>query len=148
VTLVTTLVNHETYPAAELAALYARRWEVETNLRHLKQTLGMDVLRTKTVDGIEKELVMFAIAYNLVRVVMLESALRQGVDPGQISFADSLSWLRVTAQGAQLGHIRVNRYRPGRTEPRVIKRRLKKFPLMTKPRTQLRQSLLQQTVAT
>jgi hypothetical protein len=54
-TLVTTLVNHETYPAAELAALYARRWEVETNLRHLKQTLGMDVLRTKTVDGDREE---------------------------------------------------------------------------------------------
>jgi len=66
---------------------------VETNLRHLKQTLGMDVLRTKTVDGIEKELVMFAIASNLVRLVMLESAGRQGVDPDQISFADSLSWL-------------------------------------------------------
>ena len=75
------------------SALYPRRWEVETNLRHLKQTLGMDVLRTKTVDGIEKELVMFAIASNLVRLVMLESAGRQGVDPDQISFADSLSWL-------------------------------------------------------
>ena len=119
-----------------------------TNLRHLKQTLGMDVLRTKTVDGVEKELVMFAIAYNLVRLVMLESASRQGVDPGQISFADSLSWIRVAGQGAQLSQIRVNRCRPGRTEPRVIKRRPKQFPLMTKPRTQLRQSLLQQTRTT
>lgn len=148
VTLVTTLVNHATYPAADVAALYARRWEVETNLRHLKQTLGMDVLRTKTVDGVAKELVMFAIAYNLVRLVMLESASRQGVDPDQISFADSLSWIRVAGQGAQLSQIRVNRWRPGRTEPRVVKRRPKQFPLMTKPRIQLRQSLLQQTLTT
>ena len=62
VTLVTTLLDETSYPASELAALYGRRWEVETNFRHLKQTLRMDILHTKTVDGIHKELAMFAIA--------------------------------------------------------------------------------------
>lgn len=71
VTLVTSLLDLVEYPAADLAALYAKRWEVETNLRHLKQTLGMDVLRTKSLDGIHEELAMFAIVYNLVRLTML-----------------------------------------------------------------------------
>lgn len=86
VTLVTTLLDETAYPASELAALYGKRWEVETNFRHLKQTLGMDILHTKTVDGIHKELAMFAIAYNLVRLVMIESAKLQGVAPERISF--------------------------------------------------------------
>ena len=86
VTLATTLLDAERYPAAELAKLYLKRWEIETNLRHLKQTLHMDVLRTKTVDGIHKELAMFAIVYNLVRLVMLRAAKRQNVavDPDQL----------------------------------------------------------------
>ena len=61
ITLVTALLDSTSYPAADLAALYGRRWEVETNLRHLKQTLGMDILQTNTLDGIHKELAMFAI---------------------------------------------------------------------------------------
>ncbi len=60
VTLVTTLLDPVVYPAIELAELYAQRWQIETNLRHLKQTLRMDVLRTKTVAGVQKELLMFA----------------------------------------------------------------------------------------
>ncbi|MEX0688539.1 MAG: hypothetical protein WD072_07720 [Pirellulales bacterium] len=119
-----------------------------TNLRHLKQTLGMDVLRTKTLDGIEKELVMFAIAYNLVRLVMLESASRQGVDPDQISFADSHSGFE--SRGKEHSSVRfvATVGALGATEPRVIKRRPKQFPLMTKSRTHVRQSLLQQTRTT
>jgi IS4 transposase len=65
---VTSLLDPVEYLAADLAALYAKRWEVETNLRHLKQILGMDVLRTKSLDGIHEELAMFAIVYNLVRL--------------------------------------------------------------------------------
>jgi len=58
---------------------------METNIRHLKVTLGMDVLRTKTVDGVQKDLAMFAIAYNLVQLVMLEAAKRQGVPPTRVT---------------------------------------------------------------
>ena len=139
ITLATTLLDSTRYPAAELAALYGRRWEVETNLRHLKQALGMDILHTKSVEGVQKELAMFAIVYNLVRVVMMESAKYQDVAPDRISFTDALRWLRAAGHGGELARIRVNPERPGRIEPRVLKRRPKKFPLMKKPRSELKQ---------
>jgi hypothetical protein len=139
VTLVTSLLDPVEYPAADLAALYAKRWEVETNLRHLKQTLGMDVLRTKSLDGIHKELAMFAIVYNLVRLTMLEAAQRQRVDPNRISFVDALRWLRCAGEGGTLRPIRIMPMRPGRHDPRVKKRRAKNYRLMTKPRSELMQ---------
>jgi hypothetical protein len=90
VTLVTTLVDAEQYPAADLAALYGQRWQVETNLRHLKTTMKMDVLHCETVNGVLKELTVFALVYNLVRSVMVAAAERQGVAVDRISFADAL----------------------------------------------------------
>lgn len=90
VTLVTTLLDADRYPAAELAQLYGQRWQVETNLRHLKQTMKMDVLHCETVDGVLKELTMFALAYNLVRAVTWSAAQRQQVPVHRISFADAL----------------------------------------------------------
>ena len=138
ITLVTTLLDNTAHPAAELAALYGRRWEVETNLRHLKQSLGMDILHTKTVDGVQKELAMFAIVYNLVRLVMLESAKCQDVAPERISFTDALRWLRAAGRGGELSRIRKTPDRTGRIEPRALKRRQKKFPLMSRPRAELK----------
>jgi hypothetical protein len=146
ITLVTSLLNANAYPAADLAMLYAKRWEVETNLRHLKQTLGMDVLRTKSLDGIHKELAMFAIVYNLVRLAMLESAQRQQIDADRISFVDALRWLRCAGQGGSLGPIRMVPERPGRHDPRVKKRRAKNYRLMTKPRSDLLQVLAAQAL--
>ena len=67
ITLVTTLLDAAAYPATELAELYFRRWQVELNFRHMKITMKMDVLRCETVEGVLKELAMFALAYNLVR---------------------------------------------------------------------------------
>lgn len=93
ITLVTTLLAAEAYPAESLAELYGMRWRVEQNLRDLKQTLGMDILKCKSVDGVLKEIHAFAIVHNLVRVVMSEAAKRQGVRPDRISFADALRWL-------------------------------------------------------
>ncbi len=90
VTLVTTLLEVERYAADELATLYGQRWQIETNLRHLKQTMKMDVLHCETVDGVLKELTVFALVYNLVRAVMCEAARRQGVAVDRISFADAL----------------------------------------------------------
>jgi hypothetical protein len=129
VTLSTTLLDPDKYPAAELAELYCRRWEIETNFDHLKTTLEMDVLHCKTVEGVEKELTMYALVYNLIRLVMLESARRRGLAVERISFADAARWL---AQAMQTGHgepaplkLRVNPHRPNRMEPRARKRRPK-----------------------
>lgn len=142
ITLVTTLLDPERYPVEELAQLYADRWQIETNLRHLKQTLSMDVLRCKSVDGIHKELRMFALVYNLVRLVMLRSAELQGVPPDRISFVDAMRWLARPGEGPPLHCLSLVPLRTGRCEPRVIKRRMKQFPLMKKPRAVLRQALL------
>jgi hypothetical protein len=137
VTLVTTLLDAARYPAKELARLYGLRWGVETNLRHLKQTLGMDVLRCTTVDGVLKELAMFAVLYNLVRRVMAAAAARQKVAVERISFIDAWRWLQQAEPVSALPDLVVNPERPGRYEPRVRKRRPKEFPLMKKPRAEL-----------
>jgi hypothetical protein len=142
VTLVTTLLDARRYSARALAKLYAKRWQVETDLRHLKQTLGVDVLRCETVPGVVKELLMFVVVYNLVRRMMQEASRRQGVAPGRISFVDALRWLRHARPGEELPRLRVNPGRPGRVEPRVKKRRPKPYDLMTKPRDELRKALL------
>jgi hypothetical protein len=144
VLLVTTLTDPALYPADELATLYGQRWQVETNLRHLKQTLRLDVLRTKTVAGIHKELAMFALVYNLVRLVMLEAAQRQKVPVERISFIDARRWLQHVRPGERLRKLELLPIRPGRHEPRVRKRRPKEYDLMTRPREQLRQALLHQ----
>jgi hypothetical protein len=142
ITLVTTLLDAERYPAADLAQLYFDRWQVEVNLRHLKQTLRLDVLRSKTVDGVHKELCMIALAYNLVRIVMLEAARRQDLEPDRISFIDALRWLTSARVDEPLRDLIVRRKRP-RVEPRVRKRRPKEYPLMKRPRAELRKALLQ-----
>jgi hypothetical protein len=90
VTLVTNLLDPQQYPAQDLADLYGQRWQIETNLRHLKQTMKMDVLHCTTVNGVLKELTVFALVYNLVRTVMHAAAVRQDVDVERISFADAL----------------------------------------------------------
>lgn len=141
VTLVTTLLDAKQYPKQAITDLYGQRWHVETNLRHLKVTLGMDVLRTKSLAGVRKELAMFAIAYNLVRLVMLEAGKRQGVPPSRISFTDALRWLLNAGPSTQLPPLIVLPDRPGRCEPRVRKRRPKNYPAMRRPREALTQAL-------
>ena len=124
--------------------LYEKRWQVEVNLRHLKQTLGMDVLRCATFVGVMKELLMFVVAYNLVRRVMVEAGKRQQVEPNRISFVDALRWLRHAKPGEELPRLKVNPQRPGRVEPRVRKRRPKHYRLMNRPRAVLRQEALEE----
>lgn len=143
VTLATTLLDARKYPAEALAELYHTRWQVETNFRHLKTTMGMDILHCKTVEGVLKELWMFALVYNLVRRLMLEAARRQRVEPDRISFVDALRWLAHAPPDQSLPTLVLNPLRLGRVEPRVIKRRLKEYPLMKKTRHQLRQTLLE-----
>jgi hypothetical protein len=147
VTLVTTLADGELYPLVELAELYRKRWEVEGNLKNLKTTMKMDILRCETVAGVSKELLMFALVYNLVRLVMLEASRRQGVPVDRISFVDALRWLSEARPGVALPKLVVNPDRADRVEPRVRKRRPKQYPLMTKPRSELRKALLEKKVA-
>jgi hypothetical protein len=141
ITLVTTLLDAERYSHADLSDLFRQRWEVETNFGHLKTTMKMDVLKCKTVDGVLKELQVFALIYNLVRQVMLEAARGQEVDVRRISFIDALRWLQTAPPGDALPKLVVNPYRPNRLEPRVRKRRPKQYPLMNKPRWQLKKEL-------
>jgi hypothetical protein len=140
VTLVTTLLDPDQYPADELIDLRLSRWRVETNIRHLKTTLGMDVLKCKTFDGVRKERLIFLLVYNLIRLLMLRAARRQKVNVNRLSFADTLAWLRLGNLDTCPDLI-VNPMRPGRLEPRGLKRRTTSFPYMTRPRATLKSQL-------
>ncbi|VTR92657.1 transposase family protein : Transposase family protein OS=Singulisphaera acidiphila (strain ATCC BAA-1392 / DSM 18658 / VKM B-2454 / MOB10) GN=Sinac_3341 PE=4 SV=1: DDE_Tnp_1 [Gemmata massiliana] len=144
VTLVTTLLDPVTYPADALAELYRAGWGVETDLGHLKTTLGMDVLTCATEPGVLKELMVFALVYNLVCVVMCEAGHRQGVSPERISFVDALRWLSSAPPGTPLPRLVINPVRPDRIEPRCQKRRAKKYPYMIRPRAELRRRVRDQ----
>ena len=144
VTIVTTLLNPRRYPARELVKLRMRRWDVETNIGHLKTTMKMDILRCQSVEGVTKELAVFQLVYNLVRAVMLEAAFRQSVTVSRISFADTLKWLRHARPGDNLPALVVNLSRPERIEPRAVKRRPKEYDRLTKPRDELRKALKNQ----
>jgi hypothetical protein len=142
VTLVTTLLDADAYPKAELAERYRQRWDIEKRLRELKITLRMDVLRCKTPDGVLKELAVFTLVYNLVRAACLASAAERGVPPDRVSFTDAMRWLREPRPWVSLSELLVNPTRPDRIEPRVRKRRPKQYPLMQKPRSELKELLL------
>jgi len=104
--------------------------------------MKMDVLRCETVDGVLKELAIFALVYNLVRSVTAESARVQGVAPERVSVIDTIRWLIGTEEeGGDVSKLVVNPARPGRVEPRVVKRRPKPYYRMTKPRSELRKRL-------
>jgi hypothetical protein len=148
VTIATTLLDPMRYPKRAVAELYGLRWEVETNFRHLKQTMGMDRLKCKSVDGVLKELMIFVLVYNLVRASMTLAAARQNVaDANRISFVDALRSLGCGFFHASLSSphqdpgdgaidLIVNKIRPERWQPRVKKRRMKEYDLMNRPRRQ------------
>jgi hypothetical protein len=156
VTLVTTLSDPEAYPAQELAELYLRRWRIELWWRHLKTTLGMEVLRCQTPAMVHKELEMYLIGYNFMRCLMVESAALYQRAVEQISFKGSLDALRqytpLIAQARSAGKQRglmqqllktlaldLVPERPGRREPRAVKRRPKPYPLLSRPRSVFRE---------
>ena len=147
ITLVTTLLDSDAYLLADLTTLYRGRWQVELNFRHIKISMKMDVLKCKSVEGIMKELTMFAIAYNLIRSVMAEGARVRQVKADRVGFLDALRWLIDPRTGGSVSLILINPSRPDRVEPRVRKRRPKQYPLMKKPRTELRNHCLGKDVA-
>ena len=155
--VVTTLLDAEEVTAPDLAALYRCRWQAELNLRSLKVTLQMDVLRCDTPEMVRKEVWAHLLAYNLIRQVMAQAAQQEGVRPWQISFGGALQTVRAFLP--ELRHARGARRqglvqemlraigaheggdRPDRNEPRQKKRRPKPYPLMTEPRAQARARL-------
>lgn len=145
--LVTTLLDDRAYPADELIGLGRDRWFAELNIRHLKTTMGLDVLKCKTVDGVLKELAVFCLVYNLVRAVMLDASQNQGVSVDRISFADALNHLRHGRAASTAVRLMVNPLRPGRREPRAIKRRPKEYDRLNRPRDAMRKSLKNQAKA-
>ena len=146
ITLVTSLLEETLYPAEELLQVLKARWGVEINLRHLKTTMKMDVLRSLTVDGVKRELWMYAIVYNAVRLVMLEAAAKQNVPVDRLSFADALYWVRHGDLARPLPKLQIVPYRPDRVEPRRNKRRNDRYGLLTKPRWTMRKALLRKGV--
>jgi hypothetical protein len=120
---------------------------VEVDLRDLKITLGMDVLKGRKVDTVMKETLVFVLVYNLVRLVTVKAARRQRVNPHRISFIDALRWLQPAKPDAPLPDLVVHPIRPGRIEPRCIKRRPKEYDRMNRPRHELRKRLKKRRVA-
>jgi hypothetical protein len=147
VTLATTLLDERRYPATEVAALYGQRWQIETNFRHLKQTLRMDALHCQTVAGVNKELAMYAVIYNLVRLVIREASRRQNVPIERLSFIDAVRWLAEAVYGPMELKLRLVPHRPGRFEPRAVKRRPKEYDRLNKPRDVFRKHALEKLLA-
>jgi hypothetical protein len=151
VTLATTLLDAEVYPAAELAQLYARRWKIELWFRDIKTSMGMEVLRCLSPKMAHKELEMYLIAYNLTRALMTEASAIYETPLDCISFKGTVDATRqfsiaiAQARSKRKQRQLVNellavlardevRARPGRREPRAVKRRPKPFPLLTEHR--------------
>lgn len=144
--LVTTLVCTKKTPKAALKALYRERWQVELDLRHIKTTLGMETLSCKTPAMAQKEIWAYLLAYNLIRLMMNQAAALGACSPRALSFKHTLqlwtAWDRHDGDKrdeklgclfALMSEQRVGN-RPGRIEPRAVKRRPKPFPLLTQPR--------------
>lgn len=138
VVVVTTLLDGEKYPLDELATLYGERWEVETSFRHLKQTLRMDVLRCQTRDGVCKEIYIYGVVYNMVRTIMVKAGILQGVPPERISFIDVVRCLGIASLDLDsVPRFVMNPHRPGRHQPRAVKRRPKQYARLTHPRSKM-----------
>ena len=139
VVVATTLLDQRLWPDAKLAELYGRRWEIETCFDHLKTTMRMNVLKCQSVEGVMKELAIYLLVYNLVRLTMLRYARECGVCIARVSFVDTLRWLCCRMLGLSgAAMLLINPYRPGRREPRVIRRGLKDYNLMKRPRAELK----------
>ena len=153
--LITTLTCPAITPKEALKRLYKSRWQVELDIRNIKTTLGMETLSCKTPQMGEKEMWVYLLAYNLIRLMMAQSALMADVLPKTLSFKHTLQlWLGWSGtrkppdyQDSIVGLLTLVAEqsignRPGRIEPRNVKRRPKPYPLLTKPRSEARQEII------
>ncbi len=151
--MVTTMLCPKAACKAELKALYKQRWAVELDIRHIKETMGMNILSCKTPDMALKEIWVTLLAYNLIRLLMVQAAFVADIMPRGISFKHCLQLWLLWSQKADtsddeqlyalcvlMAQQRVGN-RPGRIEPRAVKRRPKAYPLLTVPRSQARENV-------
>jgi hypothetical protein len=141
ITLVTTLLDDQRYALRDLASLFQQRWEIETHYGLLKTTMKMDVFKCKTVDGVLREMQVFALIYNMVRQVILAAAHRQHVDVHRISFVE-----RCGGCNPPRPAIRCRSWSSILSVPTASNRRsanagLSNTPLTTMPRRQLKKTL-------
>ena len=159
--MVTTLLDPEQTTKEDLALLYRARWNSELDLRSIKITLQMDELRCKTPELVRKEIWTHILAYNLIRTIMAQTAIKHGIEPRTISFKGALQTLQafqpVIALQGQHATWRLHLYqqlldavslhrvanRPDRFEPRLKKRRPKRYCYLTKPRHETKLEMLQ-----
>ena len=154
--LVTTLLDATLYSPSALAQLYRRRWDMELSLRHIKTTLQMEHLSCKTPENVQRELHLHLLAHNLIRRLMFEAARKANVPLSRVSFAGALAAVRSTSEAMmQARNQRQRRQeleelyrvlasdlvpdRPGRREPRAVKRRPKPYPALTCHRSRFRE---------
>ena len=159
--VVTTLLDAEEITKDDLAELYRARWNAELDLRSLKQTMQMDILRCKTPELVRKEIWTHILAYNLIRTIITEAASKYDVEPRSISFKGAIQTLEafqplIAIQGERDSAFRQTLYqqlldaiathrvadRPDRFEPRLRKRRQKKYDRMMKPRHEIKRDIL------
>lgn len=152
--LVSTFLDPKEVHREELGDLYRRRWLVEIDLKFIKQVLQMDILRGLTSEMVKKEIGVHLLGCNLMRTVMAQAANRHGIAPCMISFKGAVQLLnafrekighasgtkRTRILDALLRAIAFHRIgnRPGRAEPRAVKRRPKSFPRLAVPRAEAR----------
>ena len=155
ITIVTTLVDPNQYSAEAIAELYGYRWNVELDIRQIKQTLNLDHLRCKTPAMVRNEFWTTLLAYNLIRRIICTAAIAHGKAPRRISFTRTCATILAAWSTLSLGqyHPRAMKTllqqiasletldRPGRIEPRVLKRRRHRYPLMRQPRQKLKKHL-------
>ncbi len=159
--IATTLLDAAEFGKSDLIQLYRTHWNAELDLRSLKQTLQMDVLRCKTPALVRKEIWTHILAYNLIRTIMAQAATRHGIEPRSISFKGAVQTLEAFQPAIALrGHrdstlrrrlyqqsldaIAVHRVagRPDRYEPRRMKRRKKRYDFLMKPRRMAKRDIL------
>lgn len=160
VVIATTLLDHVAYPSSKLAELYRARWNAELDLKSLKQTMQMDVLRCKTPELVRKELWTHVLAYNLIRIILAQAAHEHHVEPRSLSFKGAIQTLEafqpvIALQGEHDAAHRLSLYhdllraiathrvadRPDRYEPRLKKRHAKNFAYLRKPRAQIKRDM-------
>ena len=151
VTVITTLLDAQRYPAQEILYAYLRRWRLELCLDDLKTTLGMENLRSRSPEMAQKELSLRLIAHNLIRCTMVQAATEHDVSLDRISFKGSLDAFRHFAHAMAQAKTKKKRRqlwsallrilaadqipeRPGRREPRAVKRVKNKYPKLSRPR--------------
>ena len=159
--MATTLLDADEFTKSDLARVYRARWNAELDLRSLKQTMHMEILRCKTPELVRKEIWAHILAYNLIRTIIAQAATKHGLDPRSISFKGAIQSLEafqpvIAILGQHDSDFRLRIYqqlldaiaahrvadRPDRFEPRLRKRRPKHYGFLRKPRWETKSDMI------